>query len=294
MFVSWTSCVQAARRSFQKMDAAFFRRASVASNPLAPLEPFDPSRLSEFRRALGVADHEILLGRLSRPEPNKWTPLVVDAFRRALRRAPQIKLLLREPPPEVAAQLRQAPDASRFIILPATADPEELRLTISALDVVLHTSLIGESFGYGIAEPMNLGKPVITHSVPWGDQGQIELARHGECGFICSTPGAMADAIVGLALDSALRRQLGTEARRHIRLLADPQTSTLRVESFLHAAFNQADNPFVAQDVAQAAKTAVYLDQHQFGHSFLEQITLRPFHYRVRAHQWRKNFLAAV
>src|SRR5439155_7492365 len=164
----------------------------------------------------------ILFGRLSRPEPNKWTPLALDAFQQASTKNRKIKLLLREPPPEVANTLRASANADRFIILPATADAEELRLTFSSLDAVLHTSSIGESFGYGIAEPMNLGKPVITHSVPWGDQAQMELARPGECGLVASTPAAMANAILCLANNAPLRKRMGEQARQHIRTIADP------------------------------------------------------------------------
>jgi len=54
------------------------------------------------------------------------------------------QLLLREPPPLVAEKLRVSPEADRYVILSATADSAELQLTISALDVVLHTSLMGK------------------------------------------------------------------------------------------------------------------------------------------------------
>jgi len=289
LFISWTSCVQAARRGFRKLDENFFRRASVAVYPLDPAEPASAAAVADFRRQLGVGADEVLFGRLSRPEPNKWTGLALDAFRLARRKNPKIKLLLREPPPVVAAALRAAPDAARFVILPATAAADELRLTISALDVVLHTSSIGESFGYGIAEPMNLGKPVITHSVPWQDQAQLELVRHGEGGFVASTPAAMAKKILTLAADGDLRARLGATAREKIRALAAPETSLNRIEAVLQAVVEKRDNPFAAADLAQACAAAEYLDAHQFGHTLGEQFALRPFHYCVRFHQFRQT-----
>jgi glycosyltransferase involved in cell wall biosynthesis len=296
LFISWTSCVQAARRSFRKLDADFFRRTSVAVYPLDPVEPLPVAEITAFRRRLGIAEGEVLFGRFSRPEPNKWTDLALDAFRLALRRNRKIKLLLREPPPSVAAELRASPDTDRFAILPVTSDANDLRLTMAALDVVLHTSSIGESFGYGIAEPMNLGKPVITHSVPWGDQAQIELVRHGECGFVASTPTTMAGAILKLASgwgetpSSHLRERMGAAAQHHIRALANPEISLTRLEEIFRAAVEKRDNPFAAEDLQRAKATANYLDTHQFGHSLLEQAALRPFYYRVRFHEFRKSF----
>ena len=293
LFISWTSCVQAARRSFRRLDENFFRRASVAVYPLDPLDPSPADTVRSFRKNLGVAEDEILFGRLGRPDLGKWSNLALDAFRLALRRNAKIKMLLREPPPEIAEQLRAAPDARHFIMLPATADAGEIRLTLSALDVVLHTAINGESFGYGIAEPMNLGKPVITHSVPWQDQAQIELARHGECGFVVSTPSAMAGAILRLANDASRRCQFGLAAQKHIRALADPAASISRLEKVLRAVIEKRDNPFAPEDLRRAKETAAYLDAHQFGHSLSEQIALRPLHYRVRFHEWRKSFQLA-
>lgn len=291
LFISWTSCVQAARRSFRKLDEDFFRRASVAVYPVDPVDPPSAAVVGTFRKQLGISDDEVLFGRLSRPEPNKWTDLALDAFQRALRHNRKIKLLLREPPPSVAEKLRASANAQHFIILPATADANELRLTMSALDVVLHTSSMGESFGYGIAEPMNLGKPVITHSVPWADQAQIELVRRGECGFVASTPATMAEVMLQLVNNPALRERMGRKAQEHIRTLADPDTSIARLEKILQAAVEGRDNPFAAEDLERARRTAAYLDAHQFGHSWLEQLALRPFYYRVRFHQFRKRFI---
>ena len=288
LFISWTSCVQAARRSFRRMDGSFFRRCSVAVYPVDPLDESPASEVREFRTRLGVSEDEVLFGRLSRPEPNKWTALALDAFRSALSRNGKMKLLLREPPPQVAATLRAMPDARQFIILPVTADADELRLTLSALDVVLHTSSVGESFGYGIAEPMNLAKPVITHSLPWQDQAQLELVKHGECGFVAGTAAAMTAAILRLATDVSLRQRMGEVAQQHIRALSDPETSITRLERVFQAALGRRDNPFAVEDLRRAQETAAYLDAHQFGHTLGEQLALRPFYWRVRFHQFRR------
>jgi glycosyltransferase involved in cell wall biosynthesis len=289
LFVSWTSCVQAARRAFRPLDEHFFRRASVAVYPVDALDQPTGQEIRAFRRELGVSDTEHLFGRLSRPEPNKWTPLLLDAFQTALRRNDAIKLLLREPPQRVAERIRALPRADRFVILPATGDAAELRRTMAALDIVLHTSSIGESFGYGIAEPMNLGRPVISHSVPWQDQAQIELVRHGECGFIASTPATMADAILKLAGDGVLRERMGEAARWHIRAVADPATSITRIERALALAVRGDDNPDAATDLQCARRAAAYLDAHQFGHSAGETLALWPRYVRTRFHQLRQR-----
>jgi hypothetical protein len=49
LFISWTSCVQAARRVFRPLDENFFRRASVAVYPVDPVEPPAAADVQTFR-----------------------------------------------------------------------------------------------------------------------------------------------------------------------------------------------------------------------------------------------------
>lgn len=281
LFISWTSCVQAARRSGRNLNPNFFRRQSVAVYPVdpVPLEKQDQVRMAgcKLREQLGVADDEVLFGRFSRPEPNKWTDLPLQGFLRALKKNPKIKLLLREPPPQVAAWIQESGFGSQgtILILPATADADELQISQMACDAILHGSSIGESFGYGIAEPMALGKPVIAHSVPWNDQAQVELIRHGECGYLASTPGATARAILKLAGDAALRSSLGANARRHIEAVADPRQSLECLETALACAVEGRANPRAMEDCAAAREAADYLDRHQWGHALGEYAHLK-------------------
>src|ERR1700730_5737136 len=108
---------------------------------------------------------------------------------------------------------------------------------------------------------MNYGKPVIANSTPWQDQAQIELVRHGECGFIASTPRTIADAILKLAHDVDLRTRFGDNARSHIRQLADPLESTDRLEGALQAAVAGQASSHAPQDLGEARTVAGYLDR---------------------------------
>ncbi len=310
LFVSWTSCVQAARRSKTKLDSAFFRRQTVAVYPVEAVSAAESKKWKveseRFRETLGLRPEHVLFGRFSRPEPNKWTPLALDAFLAAYRRNPNIRLLLREPPTEVARRLladslgivleattgnpkpatRRSPPIA---ILSATADSHDLTVSQMACDVVLHTSSIGESFGYGIAELMALGKPVITNSVPWHDQAQIELVRHGEAGLIASTLSSMTAAILRIAQSNELRVACGESAKRHILSLADSEESTDRVRMAMRCANEDRDNPRAEEDLERAHRTAEYLDRHQWGHSFEETLQLRAGNAKVRLLKWQRH-----
>ena len=284
LFISWTSCVQAVRRSRRKLDLDFFRHQSVASYPISPLSEAEEAQLIKqalaFRDGIGLLPDHVLFGRFSRPEPNKWTPIILPAFLDAHRKNPCLRLLLREPPAQVASDLRSANLASLdpasaksrpILILPATPDAHELAISQMACDVILHTSSIGESFGYGIAEPMNLGKPVITNSVPWHDQAQLELIQHGICGWVANTQSNLEMAIASLANDASLRKRFGQSAQSRIQKIADPNISAFRLRQALSCAVEGRANPQATEDLVHSLLAAKELDKSQWGHGWQEK-----------------------
>ena len=306
LFISWTSCVQAARRSGRKLDREFFRKQSVAVYPVAnPALHLDLDRARNtavgLRRSLGISEDHILFGRFSRPEPNKWAPLALDAFLSAYKRNPRIRLLLREPPANVASDLRgrglaawgdesAAIVSHPIIFLRGTSDAHELAASQLACDAILHTSKIGESFGYGIAEPMALGRPIITHSVPWHDQAQLELVHHGECGLTASSHRTMTDAILRLAADKGMRISYGDQARERILQLADSTDSAAKLETALRCAVEGRDNPDTEEDLLASTKAASDLDRHQWGHSLDEFCCLRSRSAKIGFLRWQRLF----
>lgn len=305
LFVSWTSCVQAARRSGKRLDRDFFRRQSVAVYPVADptrYTNFDLARESavELRKSLGISEDKILFGRFSRPEPNKWTPLALDAFLSAYITNSNIRLLLREPPADVVSALcsrglaawgekATANVSYPVLCLRSTSDAEELAGSQLACDAILHTSSIGESFGYAIAEPMALGRPVITHSVPWHDQAQLELVQHGECGLVANNVRAMTDGILQLAADKHKRVRYGERSRERILRLADPAGSAAKLESAMRCAVEGRDNPNIEEDLIASRQAASNLDHHQWGHTLDEYCYLRGTSAKISFLRWQRR-----
>jgi glycosyltransferase involved in cell wall biosynthesis len=254
-----------------------------------------------FRESSGLLPDHILFARFSRPEPNKWTPIIIKAFLDAHRKNPHLRLLLREPPAQVASDLRLANlvaldhasvGSAPILILPATPDAHELAVSQMACDVILHTSSIGESFGYGIAEPMNLGKPVITNSVPWHDQAQLELVQHGVCGWVANSRSNLRKAIDSLANDPALRARFGQSGRHRIRKIADSGRSAHRLWLALSCAMEGRQNPHVTEDLAHSVLAAKELDDAQWGHGWREKSALFVRSAWISFLRWQKKIRA--
>jgi len=313
-FVSFTSCVQAAAREKLSLNDRFFRNKTVIGYPLDSKVPFSSScrdiqsktfnettknKIVNYRAELGVLPNHVLFGKFARPDSVKWSYDLIQAFDGVHRRYPDIRLLLREVPDDIRRVLvrksrRNEISARSIILLRATSDEDDLLLSQLSCDVILHTSKIGESFGYGLAEPMSYGKPVITNSVPWGDQAQLELTNFGRCGIISTSQNNMINAIACLAQNPQLRLEIGQRGKDHILRLTNLDASMDRLMRVYESVVLRKDNPFLEEDLQKAKVIFQNLNHCQWGDSSSERIANYLRYYRFWSYRYIQVFFGCL
>jgi glycosyltransferase involved in cell wall biosynthesis len=172
------------------------------------------ARRYRIRKSLGIPQDAFVAGDLCRPAPKKLDYMVPAILPKVLQTIPNFYFVARTFPNRIESRMRAAV-GHRFINLPGTHDREELADTYACLDVLLHMSTAGESFGMAIAEAMCCGVPIIANETPGSRQNnaQGELVVHGETGFLANTPEAVLHYLSQLSSSAALRRQTGSTAR---------------------------------------------------------------------------------
>ncbi|MGC9946222.1 MAG: glycosyltransferase [Bryobacteraceae bacterium] len=172
------------------------------------------ARGRSMRKSLGIPEDAFVAGDLCRPAPKKLDYMVPAILPRVLRRMPNFYFVARMFPDRIERRMRAAV-GPRFINLPCTNDRGELAGTYACLDVLLHMSTAGESFGMAIAEAMCCGVPIIANETPGSreNNAQGELVRHGETGFLANTPDAVLHFLSVLNSSPALRQKIGSAAR---------------------------------------------------------------------------------
>lgn len=233
MFVSRASGCQAFGRPRISRQTPDISKHAILSNPLPPYLPPCGSRRAEIRSDLGITDQDFLILRLGRPM-GKWTSWDCEAFAKARRRNPHLRLLLMEPPPELVDKVRAGKWGPDILISKATSDFQYLSDLYGSADAMLHASNFGESYGYTLAEAMQAGLPVVTLSTPWGDNAQVELVSHRQSGFICCSARGMAQALLDLSADPKLRTQMGAVAKDRIAQISDSERDTSLLEGVMH------------------------------------------------------------
>jgi glycosyltransferase involved in cell wall biosynthesis len=195
--------------------AAFPVALAAGNNPIAaaPARPDEPR--AALRRRLGLPVDGRLAIRLGRPDPRKWSDLLILHGARLAAARPDLHFVFLSAPESRRGAIR-AMLGERASLVPFATERSVIQDHLAAADVMLHYARYGESFGYALAEAAALELPAIVQATPWGDNAQLELVQHGATGFVA---GGFDDARLYLELlldDPALAARIGAAARAHV------------------------------------------------------------------------------
>lgn len=169
-----------------------------------------PERTAAVRREHGIPEGAPVVGAVSRFFAVKGIRHLVDAFRRVLAVHPTAWLLLVGTGPEgdaLRSRARELGVGERVVFAGFQRDAAAYT---AAFDVAVVPS-IEEGFGLVAIEAMSLGVPVVASRVG----GLPEVIADGRSGLLVppADPAAIADAVIRLLGDPALRRRLVDEGR---------------------------------------------------------------------------------
>ncbi|WP_313138155.1 glycosyltransferase family 4 protein [Paracoccus jeotgali] len=185
---------------------------------MVDLSEFDPTARGPMRRALGLADDQVLIGWVGRLDRKKRVEDFIRAAAMVVRQAPGARFAVVGGPdafmPDYAHDLhRLATDLGLSERLIFTGDRTDVPALMAAMDVFCWLSR-GEGMPHVIAEAGAAGLPVIATP----DNGACQQIRDGHSGLFVphEDPEAVASAMLRLINDAALRRNLGANLRTHV------------------------------------------------------------------------------
>lgn len=231
-----------------------FDTMKVFHNPIDIdyLEGFhaSPEEIAAYKAKLGIAPDEFVLGKIARPHIAKWGDLIVEMLPYLARLVPRFKFIVVGIPDSRMRSLRSSPYADHLILRKSIDDEREERLFYQVIDVLAHSSKIGECNGNTINEAMFWSKPVVTNSTPRRDNGQLEQVAHNETGFIANHPQTFARALAALHADPDLRVRLGLRGREEIVRENAAPLMTRRLEKCFFEVLARRGMP-IGRDIAE-------------------------------------------
>ena len=177
---------------------------------------YNPVDTDFFAAALpdGPAFDAPVLGRISRPDPGKWSTLALAILPLLARGVPGLRCRVIGGIPEAEAYVRQHGLEAQVEFLPPVGTDAELAAFYGGISALAHANDTGESFGLVIAEAMACGLPVVTHPAAGErDNAQLELVEHGVTGLVAETPEQYAQAVAWLFSHPAEARAMGRAGR---------------------------------------------------------------------------------
>ncbi len=179
------------------------------------VEPFLRSgeHRERMRRELGYQPGHVVIGKVGRLFHLKGHADIVSVAKQIVAERPEVRFLfvgdgiLREP---LAQQIAEAGLTSHFQFT-GLVPPERIPELLSAMDIVVHTSL-REGLARVLPQGLIAGKPVVSYDV----DGAREVVITGETGELIAPRdlARLSAALIELAANPAQRERLGLEGRR--------------------------------------------------------------------------------
>lgn len=179
-------------------------------------------------------------GRISRPDPGKWSGLALEFLPLIVKDIPDFKYHIIGCIPRARNYIEDNGLVDNVTLYDPVSSDAEITSFLDETSVLVHANDTGESFGLVIAEAMACGLPVITHPCDGlKDNAQLELVDDGVTGLIAKTAEEYANALKFLFSHPGKARQMGLAGQEKAARLYRAQTVTRQLEAIytelLHA-----------------------------------------------------------
>ena len=209
------------------------RRVLRADPPTARRFFVDPpAGLPDLRGRWGLAPEDCAVGIVARVQTHRRWDLLLDAFERAARERPELRLVIIGRGTRFDELARGPSDRGGLrgrVVLAGYLRDDDYLGALHALDAKVFLVPGSDGTCRAAREAMACGVPVVATR-----RGLLpEIVADGETGLLIDeTPAALAAALVRLAADRELRSALGSAAGRTARARFDPERYASAVDGF--------------------------------------------------------------
>ena len=173
----------------------------------------DENHRSRVRSELRFAESALVIGMFGRLSWEKGQDVLLRAMPKIVGRCQEAKLLVVGDGPTRSQCERLCSSLNLRVAVHFTGHRKDVAALLSAVDVVAVPSVWEEPLPYVAVEALCAGRPVVA----FGVGGIPEIVIDGETGFLVpkGDVDALADALVRLLEDPALRKRLAEGGRQH-------------------------------------------------------------------------------
>jgi glycosyltransferase involved in cell wall biosynthesis len=171
---------------------------------------------SEVRIKYGLNQNDIVIGKISRFSILKGHHYLLSAFEIVSKKIPNAKLLL-VGNGELEIELKKQVSEMKLndkVVFTGLVQPDEIPAVISAMDIVVHTSLL-EGLARVLPQGIMMEKPVISFDL----DGSHEVIKDGLNGYLIEPENIemLAERIIDLATDPGKAKAFGKAGKEFLK-----------------------------------------------------------------------------
>jgi len=204
------------------------------------VEPFleSDSFRQSTRDALGIQPDDVVIGKIARLFHLKGHEFVIEAAKEVVAACPNVKFLfvgdgiLRQ---NLQDMIDDAGLQDHFILV-GLVPPKEIPKYISAMDILVHTSL-REGLARALPQALLSGKPAVSFDI----DGAVEVVLDDRTGYLIPAEDVpmLAFRLKQLSRDATLREKLGSEGRARTVEVFPHQVMTRKLREIYERLLNQ-------------------------------------------------------
>jgi len=188
-----------------------------------------------LRKALGIAEDEIVIGVIGRLKPDRGFDIILKAFKLVRQGRDKVKLVIVGRSSQIEESVKRplaALGLEKDVIL-AGYRLDDYFSMISTFDLFVMMRAGSDGTARALREVLGMGKPAIV-----SDRGMLpDLVNDGVTGFVVSDEQQLAARMDRLVADHRLRADLGAAASRRAAEEWDYGTQARRVTEFYEGLF---------------------------------------------------------
>lgn len=192
---------------------------------------------ADIRKELNIPADAVLSLFLARFTGHKQPLVLLKAFEKALQQNPDLYLLMvgdGDEKQQALEMVKKAGIGNRVIFQQFRQD---VPAVLAAADIFILPSL-WEGLPIGLLEAMSMGKAIIASNV----DGTTDIIEHKKNGYLielAAMENELPSAIVSMSADAALRKELGTQARKTVKHNFNAADMTRKIEAAYHTLLNK-------------------------------------------------------
>lgn len=249
LFVSKTSLIKYFWKFWKNIK--YKAKYSFLYNPL-DVEELEKYRLKktekiELRIIYWLNEHDFVIWKIGRADLWKWDDTIIDIVPKLIKKIPNLKIIIKAIPEIKKEKIKKMWLEKYFVFLSESVSEKDIADTYQLMDLMVHTSRIGESFGVSLVEWMFFWLPILTKSTDFTkytlfdrDNSQTEIINNWENWYIENNINRIIDKIIELYKNKDLLEKISKNNISYSTNLFNSMRLVQRLEFFFENEYVEA------------------------------------------------------